>query len=425
MEIPSGLDATPRYNDATEILHKGSLMKLTLTITEGPHQGQEFVFDKHDTFLVGRTRDAHFQLSFDDPYFSRRHFLVEVNPPRCRVIDLNTRNGTRLNAVRIQTAEVVDGDEIVAGHTVFKVSVLAEPDETIPVDRTLLPAGGMPTRDYRLLQPDVPGYQLHGELGRGGMGVVYRATRERDGLSVALKTILPATGTNRVQIARFLRECQILSQLEHANVVTFREVGEASGMIFLAMDLVEGSDVGTRLKEMGPYDIRTAVRITCQMLAGLAHAHAKGFVHRDIKPSNILIGRHGTKQIAKLADFGLARVCESSRISGLTMQGEVGPPAFMAPEQVTHYRDVKPAADQYSAAATLYNMLTGCLTHDLPKDTGAQIAHLVTTAPVPIVQRKTDIPAQLAEVIHKALSREPNTRYPHVLAFRQELKRFA
>ena len=258
------------------------------------------------------------------------------------------------------------------------------------------------------------------------MGVVYRATRERDGLPVAVKTIVPAAGTSRKQIDRFLRECIILGQLEHPNVVAFREFGEAGGLIFLVMDLVDGPDVGARLKATGPVDVRTAVRIMCQMLAGLAHAHAKGVVHRDIKPSNILIGADGTKRTAKLADFGLARVYESTRISGLTMQGEIGgTPAFMAPEHVTHYRQVQPAADQYSAAATLYNMLTNRYTHDWPKDVGAQIAHLVTAAPVPIAERKPDIPPKLAEVIHKALSREPEDRYPDVLAFRQELKRFA
>ena len=187
-----------------------------------------------------------------------------------------------------------------------------------------------------------------------------------------------------------------------------------------------GRTSARRLKATGPLDVRTAVRMICQMLAGLAHAHAKGFVHRDIKPSNILIGSEGTKRVAKLADFGLARVCESSQISGLTMQGEVGgTPAFMAPEQATHYREAKPAADQYSAAATLYTMLTNRYTHDLPKYIGEQIAHLVTAAPVPIAERKPDIPAKLAEVIHKALSREPEDRYPDVLAFRRELKRFA
>ncbi len=205
-----------------------------------------------------------------------------------------------------------------------------------------------------------------------------------------------------------------------------REFGEAANLIFLAMDLVDGPDVGARLKTTGPEEVRTGVRIVCQMLAGLAHAHAQGFVHRDIKPSNILIAPNGTKRTAKLADFGLARVYEASKISGLTMQGEIGgTPAFMAPEQATHYREVQPSADQYSAAATLYKMLTDQHPHDLPKEIGAQIAHIISAAPVPIAERRPDIPAKLAEVIHKALSREPEDRYPDALAFRQELKRFA
>ncbi len=402
-------------------------MKLKLTVISGPHQGREFVFDGRDTFLVGRVKDAHFQLSYDDPYFSRRHFLVEVNAPRCRLIDLNSRNGVLLNGARVQTAEVAAGDEIAAGHTVFKVHVVAsDPGQIETLGLPVAPNPDNETADYQPSSSAVPGYRLQGELGRGGMGVVYRAMREQDGLPVAVKTIRPVAGTSRKQIDRFLRECRILAQLKHPNIVAFREFGEAAGVIFLVMDLVDGPDAAARLKAAGPLDIRTAVRIGCQMLAGLAHAHAKGFVHRDIKPSNILLGRTGTKRVAKLADFGLARVCEASRISGLTMQGEVGgTPAFMAPEQATHYRDAKPPADQYSAAATLYTMLTGRYTHDLPKDIGSQIAHLVTAAPVPITERRPDLPAELAEVIHKALSREPEDRYPDALAFRQELKRFA
>jgi eukaryotic-like serine/threonine-protein kinase len=343
------------------------------------------------------------------------------------LIDLNSRGGTLLNGVRVQTAEVADGDEIAAGHTVFKVGVLpTAPHEVETVDLPCDPMTIHPTSDYQPSPSLVPGYQMQGELGRGGMGVVYRATRESDGLAVAVKTILPAAGTGRKQIDRFLRECKILAQLEHPNVVAFRDCGEANGLIFLVMDFVDGPDVGARLKATGPLDVRTAVRMLSQMLAGLAHAHAKGFVHRDIKPANLLIGSQGIKRVVKLADFGLARVCESSQVSGLTMQGEVGgTPAFMAPEQVTHYRQVQPSADQYSAAATLYAMLTNRLTHDLPKNFGEQIAHLVTAAPVPINERQPNIPAKLAEVIHKALSREPEDRYPNVLAFRRELKRFA
>jgi len=244
-------------------------VKLKLTIISGPQQGREFVFDGRDTFLVGRTEDAHFRLSDDDPYFSRRHFLVEVNPPRCRVIDLNSRNGTLLNGVRIQTAEVADGDEIAAGHTGFKVSVIApDPGEKETLDLPADPIAGNPTVDYQPLPSAVPGYRLETELGRGGMGVVYRATRERDGRAVAVKTILPAAKASRKQIDRFLRECQVLAQLQHPNIVSFQEFGYAGGLIFLAMDLVEGPDLGARLKARGAENIRTAVRIVCRMLTG-------------------------------------------------------------------------------------------------------------------------------------------------------------
>src|SRR3954447_18984563 len=94
-----------------------------MTVTAGPHAGAEFVFDRHDTFLVGRSEDAHFRLSFADPYFSRRHFLLEVNPPRVRLLDLKSRNGVLLNGRPVAQAEVADGDEIRAGHTVFKISI--------------------------------------------------------------------------------------------------------------------------------------------------------------------------------------------------------------------------------------------------------------------------------------------------------------
>lgn len=402
-------------------------MKLKLTIVSGPHQGKEFEFDQHDTFLVGRTKDAHFQLSYDDPFFSRRHFLIEINPPRCRLINLSNRNGTFVNGVKVESAEVKDGDEIAAGHTVFKVQVIPpDPDD---LETLNLPVGAKhadPTGDYQFSAISIPGYRIEAELGRGAMGLVYRAIRERDHTCVAIKTITPAPSAGRKQIERFLREAAILSKLHHENIVAYHDVGEAVDCLFLAMEFVEGSDLGAWLKERGREDMQTAVRIMCHVLKGLAHAHQNGFVHRDIKPSNILIGQTGAKKIAKLADFGLARIYESSHLSGLTMQGEVGgTPAYMAPEQVTHYREAKPAADQYSAAATLYKMLTDHYTRDLPKDIGAQLGMIVTTEPVPIINRRPEIPVKLAEVIHKALSREPEARYQDVLAFREELKRFA
>jgi hypothetical protein len=498
-------------------------MQVRLIVTAGPHAGKVFAFDRHDTFLVGRSKDAHLQLSYDDPYFSRRHFLVEVNPPRVRLTDLGSRNGTHVNGQQVDAAELKDRDEVRAGHTIFRVHVpppdpdaqgtLDLPGPVRPasawfptVDRSatrsnhlqvldyerafltgqrprieaFLPVGG--ARPILLLRelvlsdielrakagepvkaaeyfarfpelnvpefadevrtaaarfgadrisptgatgsgtPSIPGYAVGAELGRGGMGVVYRAVRQADGRQVALKTVLPAAGVSERQLEKFVREARVVAGLDHPNVVAHLDSGTAGGLVYLAMELVEGPDADRVLRAKGPLAIKTAVRAACGMLAGLAHAHAKGIVHRDVKPSNLLLGGPTGKRVVKVADFGLARAYDECQLSGLTMQGEVGgTPAFMAPEQVTHFRDVRPAADQYSAAATLYTMLAGKPPHDLPKDVGRQLGIVVNGIPVPVRDRRAEVPAGLAAVLHKALAREPAERYPDVSAFRTAL----
>ncbi len=171
----------------------------------------------------------------------------------------------------------------------------------------------------------------------------------------------------------------------------------------------------------------SAVRLTRQILAALGAAHSSGFVHRDVKPSNILLGQQADgRRIAKLADFGLARAYDVSKISGLTMQGEIGgTPLFMAPEQITHYRDVTPAADQYSAAATLYYLVSGRYPFDPAVDTPKTLIKILTEEPIPLRQRNSTLPDGFCAVVAKAMERDPSKRYPDVVAFREALKPFA
>jgi serine/threonine-protein kinase len=412
-------------------------MNVTLTVIDGPHTGREFVFDRHDTFLVGRSKDSHFQLNYDDPYFSRRHFLVEVNPPLVRAFDLNSRNGITVNGQKVRTADLKDGDELKAGHTVFRVAVPPpDPDEVqtlnlpgpaTPVGETVSQAGSvLPAATTPRADPVLPGYTIEQELGRGAMGIVYRAIRESDGLAVAVKVISPASGTTRKDVDRFLRESAIMAKLDHPRIVRYSDSGESDGLLYLVMELVTGPDLALRVKERGPLDVKTAVRLSLHMLDGLAHAHAKGFVHRDVKPSNLLMDGPKNRRVAKLADFGLARAYNECNISGLTMQGDVGgTPAFMAPEQVTHYRDVKPPADQYSAAAALYYLLTGQYVLEFESTTSARMIQIAADERIPIRDRRADVPKELAAVIHEALSLEPGKRHADVTAFRDALRAFA
>ena len=470
-------------------------MQVTLTVTDGPHLGRVFTFREHDNFIVGRAACAHFRLPLKDKYFSRVHFMVEVNPPSCRLVDMGSTNGTRVNGRKVAKADLEDGDRIQGGETGISVAIEEGVDSSLferkelensaapwehPAARspeeneraasprstcqTLLsslvspPASDQPTSGCRIcsnshvesrpspqLEGDlaqaplcpicreqirhqhqpIAGYQIVRELGSGGMGVVYLALREADGTPVALKTITPAIIPSEKDLARFLREAEILRQLDQPNIVACFDVGEAKGQLYFAMEYVPGTDAKRLLVESGgPLPADQAVAIVCQLLEALEYAHGRRFVHRDIKPANLLITRSGDREVVKLADFGLARVYQASRLSGLTMTGEIaGTPAFIAPEQITHYREALPATDLYAVGATLYNLLTDRYVYDFPPGRAeAKYLMILQNEPVPIQARRPDIPRNLAAVIRRALAREPKDRFPDASAMRSQLR---
>lgn len=419
-------------------------MALTLTVTAGPHVGREFTFTGHDTFLVGRSKQAHFQLPAHDKYFSRLHFLIEINPPQCRLQDMGSHNGTYVNGQRVQSTLLHNGDQIKAGHTIFQVVIDSDATETqlpsplppvataswqqppreadrdtaaTPVPRTVIAAEPL---------PNIPGYRILRKLGGGGMGVVHLAERETDGRQVAVKTIRPGGDARRTQVERFLREAEILRQLEHPHIVAFHEMGETEGQLFFVMDYVPGKDVGQLLKEHERLPVRFAVTVLCQTLQGLDFAHGKRFVHRDIKPANLLVEQTDMGKRVRVADFGLARVYQSSQLSGLTLSGDIGGTIpYMPPEQITRFRHVNPLSDQYAAAATLYHMLTGQFVYDFATADMQPLLLVLQEEPVPIQKRGVALPTELAEIIHQALAREPKKRYRSAGEFREALLPFA
>jgi serine/threonine-protein kinase len=459
-------------------------MRVRLKVTGGPHAGREFTFEGHDTFVVGRSQRTHFRLAARDKYFSRFHFLVEVNPPHCRLVDLRSRNGTFVNGRKVAAADLHDGDKIGAGKTVLRVAVegdgsalpaaTAEPapagqDSDLPEASvwTPLPAAAAPEtvaapgagpdpvavgrrcpvcgapaaedggsgaplcaacgEKVRAAVQPIPGYLLVREVGRGGMGVVCLAVHAATGALAAVKTVRPAVAGTPHEVERFLREARLLGTLDHPHIVSFREAGEAAGRLYFAMEYVPGVSASDLLKRHGPLAVGRAVTLACQILEALQYAHGRGVVHRDIKPQNILVTRAEGTEVAKLADFGLARAYQASKLSGLTMTGEVGgTPAYMPPEQITDYRNARPAADQYSAAATLYRLLTGRhLFEPRPKKAQDLFAAILTADPVPLRGRRAEVPAGLAEAVHRALTKDPAARFPDAAAMRQALLPFA
>src|SRR5436309_15396547 len=161
-------------------------MRITLTVIDGPHQGRQFAFARHDTFLVGRSAHAHFQLPLKDKYFSRIHFLVEMNPPQCRLVDMGSRNGTFLNGQRVLSAYLNDGDQIQAGHTMLRLHL--EPDTAdILLPKADVRPGAMSAGDAsaELSAEFFPGYRLGKLIGTGTLGRVYQVQRLADATPLA------------------------------------------------------------------------------------------------------------------------------------------------------------------------------------------------------------------------------------------------
>src|SRR5262245_1949506 len=433
-------------------------MRITLTVTEGPHQGRAFRFAVHSTFLVGRSPDVHFVLSDNDPYFSRIHFMIEVNPPLCRLLDMGSHNGTYVNGERIKSADLKGGDRIQAGHTVMTVALeqaesaptSTRPENTLsmpPLEQstpsiatqTMPPTGTGELQSPPTIRPsdptvksdmptmaEVPGFVLERELGRGGMGVVYLARTLADGSLLAVKMIIPAVMPNPMALVRFLREVEILQQLKHRHIVTLRASGEVSGRLYFAMDYVPGTDAAQLVQREGPMPVGRAMRLICQLCDALAYAHSQGFVHRDVKPGNLLVTTTSGEEEVRLTDFGLARTYQSSQLSGLTMVGSSGgTPSFMPPEQILNFREVKPAADQYATAMTLYHLLTGRHAYDRSDSVQEVFRRILQTDPIPIRSVRPDLPEALAPVIHRGLLRRPEDRYPDIQQFSQALRAIA
>jgi serine/threonine-protein kinase len=270
-----------------------------------------------------------------------------------------------------------------------------------------------------------PGYEVVGELGRGGMGVVYRARHRALGRSVALKVVLGAELAGDEALERFRAEARTVAQLQHEGVVQVFEVGEHGGLPFMALELVEGGTLADRLAGE-PQPPREAAALVARLARAVQHAHDRGIVHRDLKPANVLLAspggeaRYGTP---KVSDFGLAKLLGAD--ARLTRTGDVlGSPSYMAPEQARGDPSaIGPLTDVYALGAILYECLTG-----RPPFRGADavqtIVHVVTAEPVAPRALVPQVPIDLETVAMRCLSKEPAKRYPSAAALAEDLERF-
>jgi tRNA A-37 threonylcarbamoyl transferase component Bud32 len=263
----------------------------------------------------------------------------------------------------------------------------------------------------------VPGFEIIGELGRGGMGVVYKARQVGLNRLVALKRVLGGAG--RAEVARFLGEAEAVATVRHPHVVQVYEFGGSDECPYLVMEYLGGGSLSGAIREAGRLTPEAAAILVEKVARGIQAAHDHGIVHRDVKPANVLFDETGEP---KVTDFGLAKRDTQGDLTATN--AVMGTPAYMAPEQAAgRTKFVGPAADIYALGVVLYECLTGSVPF-AADDTWSVVRLVIEEPPEPIRKRVPDVPRDLELICLKCLEKDPRARYPTAAALADDLRRF-
>jgi serine/threonine protein kinase/tetratricopeptide (TPR) repeat protein len=297
------------------------------------------------------------------------------------------------------------------------------PPENTPAEGATFPStlgfNTSATKNGPTATPEVVGYEILGELGRGGMGVVYKARQIKLNRLVALKMVLSGAHASKTQLDRFFVEAEAVGQLVHPNIVQIHEVGEHDGLPYFSLEYVDGGSLSEKLAKK-PMSAKPAAELLVTLARAMGCAHSHGIIHRDLKPANVLLTSDG---VPKITDFGLAKRLESD--SSQTRSGTLmGTPSYMAPEQArgdTH--NIGPLADVYALGVVLYECLTG-RTPFVGTSIIDTLRQVQTLEPVPPSRLQPKVPADLETICLKCLQKETHKRYATALDLAEDLTRF-
>lgn len=263
-------------------------------------------------------------------------------------------------------------------------------------------------------------YTIEGEIGRGGMGVVYVARDVKLKRRVAIKVLPPELAYRSEIRTRFTREAQTAARLSHPHIVPIHAVGEANGLVYFVMGFVDGEALSARLKRRGKLPIEEVRRIMKETSDALGLAHTMGIIHRDIKPDNILLD--GTRRRVMVTDFGIAKALSDVGTGTLTGTGvAIGTPTYMSPEQAAGEREIDARSDLYSLGVVAYEMLLGQVPFRAPTVPGILMKQ-ITEPPPDIMAGRPECPEELAATILRCLEKDPENRWATADALRRALE---
>jgi serine/threonine-protein kinase len=297
-------------------------------------------------------------------------------------------------------------------HPTVSLNPVAEDSETVTLVNDRLSPG-----------TDIGGYIIDGELGHGGMGVVYSATHPVIGKRAAIKVLKPELSQNRTAVDRFVLEARAVNQIGHPNIVDIFAFGALpDGRSYYVMDLLAGESLRGWIRR-GPLHVSAAVHFTDEIASALVAAHAKGIIHRDLKPDNVFVVEvPGRAHEIKLLDWGLAKLAPQAGGKQRTLAGSVfGTPVYMSPEQARASGAVDDRTDIYALGVLAYELLTGDVPFKKSSSIDTMLAHQDEPVP-PLLARVPSLPEELAQLIEAMLAKEPDDR-PTLAAVRAVIKR--
>lgn len=421
-------------------------MRVRLTIVKPVQQKEVMHFAKPAEVTVGRSPNCTICLDMD-PMASRMHAVFIIDPPLVRIKDLNSTNGISINGKQFggsygekitQALDIVDGDEVTIGSTMFifaigddisapetqhiekhpaseatVVNVMSSDGQTIG----LSPADSAELVKLTTMFPEVPGFTIKKYLGPGKKGGRYQAIAT-GGEKVTIELILPETPFTKGMLERFLRDIDGVKQLEHPQLVTTLDAGAiGDANLYLVTEFVNGEDLASYLTRCTDHriNLRASCSVILQVASALAYAHGMNCLHRELAPRCIVLYDSNGLLFAKVANVGLARSLEDSGIYDCSTAVFSSPDGlgYVAPEQLTEFREAKPTVDVFSVGAILYEMLTGHVPYRFGDD---EAEHLRTVADADIVSiedRLSNLPEALVVIIDRCLSADPDDRYPN------------
>lgn len=385
-----------------------------------PSSGIKIIVDV-ENFYIGRKPEC--ELSLDNIDMSRRHCCIRLIENRYKVIDLGSRNGTYLNQNKITEAYIKSGDVLRFGKKLYVVIGNSSKTSSVrlSIETSTQSKYGESSLTDMLMGVQMGPYLIVDNLGKGGMGVVYLAEEVETHKKYAIKIIRSSKQEEAGVVARFHKEKHVLEKLKSPYIIQYFDAGTYNGLDYIVLEYFGTGNLGEYLRANTKMSLYLSLKVICRVLDAMEVAHEQGVIHRDIKPDNILIDESFD---VRVTDFGLMKNLESSRTGASTVTGvTLGTPSYMAPEQIKTAKTVTPQTDVYGIAATLYHMLSGNPPYE---GVGAiEIIMKVGVLPIKSLHKcEPELPKELCDIIHKALSFELEDRYSSALQFKEQLEKF-